>query len=130
MRKRERCGPVEMFELLMNLWRMHGLALEENPDENPARLAKLCVQAPYDESVLAAFLMQPNLSPELIAQKVKNFFKFYAANRHKANTLPVSYHAEGADANCSKYDWRPIVYPDFGRQFRQVDELVARTKLT
>ena len=35
------------------------------------------------------------LSAADVAAKVKRFFFFYSANRHKMTTLTPSYHAEG-----------------------------------
>lgn len=34
------------------------------------------------------------LTPSEVAQKVKDFFKYYSINRHKMTTLTPSYHAE------------------------------------
>ena len=37
--------------------------------------------------------LQGRYEPTLIAQRVKDFFKYYAQNRHKATTLTPAYHA-------------------------------------
>lgn len=35
-----------------------------------------------------------HLTPDVVADKVKRFFKFYAINRHKMTVLTPAYHAE------------------------------------
>ena len=64
------------------------------------------------------------LSPLDIAAKVKRFFYFYAANRHKATTLTPAYHAESYSPDDNRHDLRPFLYnTQWTRQFRTIDEL-------
>lgn len=69
----------------------------------------------------------PHLSPLVIAEKVKLFFRFYAINRHKMTTLTPAYHAEQYSPDDNRFDLRPFLYPvGWPRQFSMLDHLVAR----
>ena len=63
------------------------------------------------------------LSPSQVAEKVKSFFFYYAANRHKATTLTPAYHAESYSPDDNRFDHRPFLYHvRWPWQFRRVDE--------
>jgi len=62
-----------------------------------------------------------------VAAKVKRFFTFYAANRHKATTLTPAYHAESYSPDDNRFDLRPFLYNTrWTRQFGDIDAEVAR----
>jgi len=66
------------------------------------------------------------LSPAQVAEKVKRFFFYYAANRHKATTLTPSYHAESYSPDDNRFDHRQFLYNvTWPWQFRRVDTLAA-----
>ena len=65
------------------------------------------------------------LSPRVIADKVKRFFVYYSINRHKMTTLTPSYHAEQYSPDDNRFDLRPFLYPTrWGRQFQAIDTRV------
>ncbi|GIL71251.1 hypothetical protein Vretifemale_1851 [Volvox reticuliferus] len=67
------------------------------------------------------------LSPQAIATKVKDFFRFYSMNRHKATVLTPSYHMESYSPDDNRYDHRQFLYNvRWPWQFRRIDELAAR----
>jgi NAD+ synthase (glutamine-hydrolysing) len=66
-------------------------------------------------------------NPAEIAVKVKRFFFFYSANRHKMTTLTPSYHAENYSPEDNRFDLRPFLYNvRWPWQFRKIDELVEK----
>ena len=50
------------------------------------------------------------MTPTLIAEKVKRFFYYYSVNRHKMTTLTPSYHAENYSPDDNRFDLRPFLY--------------------
>ena len=63
---------------------------------------------------------------EEVAQKVKDFYYYYAINRHKMTTLTPSYHAENYSPDDNRFDLRPFLYPaTFPVQFKKIDDAVA-----
>ena len=67
------------------------------------------------------------LSPVSIAEKVKLFFVYYAANRHKTTTLTPSYHAENYSPDDNRFDHRPFLYNvNWPRQFRCIDAMIKK----
>eukprot|EP00897_Mesotaenium_endlicherianum_P003817 jgi/Mesen1/3463/ME000194S02601 len=66
------------------------------------------------------------LGPAEVAQKVKDFFKYYSVNRHKVTTLTPSYHAENYSPEDNRFDHRQFLYNTrWPWQFRRIDEMVA-----
>lgn len=66
------------------------------------------------------------LAPAEVAAKVKRFFTFYAANRHKATTLTPSYHAESYSPDDNRFDLRQFLYNTrWPRQFAAIDAAVV-----
>jgi NAD+ synthase (glutamine-hydrolysing) len=62
--------------------------------------------------------------PTEVATRVKRFFYFYSANRHKLTTLTPSYHAENYSPEDNRFDHRQFLYnTKWTRQFRVIDEL-------
>jgi NAD+ synthase (glutamine-hydrolysing) len=60
-----------------------------------------------------------------IAERVKDFFKYYSMNRHKATTLTPSYHAENYSPDDNRFDHRPFLYNVFWPwQFSSIDTIV------
>lgn len=121
IRKNTRCGPVEMFESLISLWKMAGVNPVEIGERSPTRVPGVNLT---ETSAISNFVANPDNTILRIAEKVKIFFTKYAANRHKATTLPPSMHAEGYDVDGDRHDWRPFLYPSWKRQFKQIDLLV------
>ena len=71
------------------------------------------------------------LSPAVIADKVKRFFRYYGINRHKLTTLTPAYHAEQYSPDDNRFDLRQFLYNiRWDWQFRDVDRLAdaARRK--
>ena len=68
-----------------------------------------------------------HLSPTVVAEKVKFFFKMYAINRHKTTVLTPSYHAENYAPDDNRFDLRQFLYNvRWPWQFRKIDENVAQ----
>lgn len=66
-----------------------------------------------------------NYKPEVIAEKVKRFWFFYAINRHKMTTMTPSYHAEQYSPDDNRFDLRPfLINPRFPLASKKIDELV------
>lgn len=68
-------------------------------------------------------------TPEVISQKIKDFFRYYAINRHKATTITPAYHAESYSPDDNRFDHRPFLYHIlWSWQFNAMDKIVARLK--
>jgi NAD+ synthase (glutamine-hydrolysing) len=64
--------------------------------------------------------------PNVVADKVKHFFRCYAINRHKMTVLTPSYHAESYSPDDNRFDHRPFLYrANWSWQFKVIDEEVA-----
>merc|ERR1719412_345066 len=73
---------------------------------------------------------QKDLTPEIIAAKVKLFFRFYSINRHKMTVLTPAYHAETYSPDDNRFDHRPFLYnASWGWQFRAIDEELENISL-
>ena len=71
-----------------------------------------------------------HLPPEVVADKVKRFFRFYAINRHKMTTLTPSYHAESYSPDDNRFDLRQFLYNTrWTWQFRQIDRILEKMKV-
>ena len=53
----------------------------------------------------------PHLAPNVVAEKVRTFFKYNYANRHKMTTLTPSYHMCPYSPDDNRFDLRPFLYP-------------------
>ncbi|CAE8611166.1 unnamed protein product, partial [Polarella glacialis] len=103
VRKVEKCGPLRMFLRLKDTWAKTGQQL------TPSKR-----KAPDD---------QPQTFTRRVAQKVKDFYFYYATQRHKMTTLTPSYHAENYGPEDNRFDLRPFLYPvNFEWQFKQIDD--------
>lgn len=70
-----------------------------------------------------------NYTPEIIAEKVKKFYFFYAINRHKMTTMTPSYHAEQYSPDDNRFDLRPfLINPRFPLASKNIDNLVNEMK--
>lgn len=66
-----------------------------------------------------------NYSAEVIADKVKRFYFFYAINRHKMTTMTPSYHAEQYSPDDNRFDLRPfLINPRFPLASKNIDKFV------
>ena len=64
-------------------------------------------------------------NPEVLAAKVKHFFRTYSQNRHKVTTLPPSLHYDPENCDDNRFDMRPHLYKtDWSYQFKIIDERV------
>ncbi|CAL8465594.1 g5130 [Coccomyxa elongata] len=69
---------------------------------------------------------QGRYPPLVIAQRVKDFFKYYSINRHKSTTLTPSYHAESYSPDDNRFDHRPFLYNvKWPWQFRSIDVIAS-----
>lgn len=68
-----------------------------------------------------------NYTPEMVAEKVKRFWFFYAINRHKMTTMTPSYHAEQYSPDDNRFDLRPfLINPRFPWASKKIDEIVGK----
>ena len=66
------------------------------------------------------------MSARQIADKTRNFFWYYAINRHKMTTITPAYHAEAYSPDDNRFDLRPFLYPVFSWPYKKIEETVAR----
>ncbi|KAJ6261440.1 hypothetical protein Dda_4110 [Drechslerella dactyloides] len=85
------------------------------------RLRKVDKCGPYSMFTKLLHQWYPRLSPSEIATKTKNFFWYYAINRHKQTTLTPAYHAEQYSPDDNRYDLRPFLYPRFSWPWKKID---------
>jgi NAD+ synthase (glutamine-hydrolysing) len=65
-----------------------------------------------------------HMTSKEVATKVKNFYRFYAINRHKMTTMTPSYHAESYSPDDNRFDLRPfLTNVNWPRQFKTIDDL-------
>lgn len=65
------------------------------------------------------------MTPSEVAVKVKRFFYYYSANRHKMCTITPSYHAEAYSPDDNRFDLRQFLYnTKWTWQFNAIDEIV------
>lgn len=70
-----------------------------------------------------------NYSAEVVADKVKKFWFFYAINRHKMTTMTPAYHAEQYSPDDNRFDLRPfLINPRFPFASKKIDEIVEKIK--
>ena len=66
---------------------------------------------------------------EVLADKIKKFFTYYADNRHKCTILPPAFHYEPESCEDKRFDMRPWLYAtDWSYQFDIIDERVRELK--
>lgn len=76
------------------------------------------------------WLQQYNYTPEVVAEKVKRFWFFYAINRHKMTTMTPAYHAEQYSPDDNRFDLRPfLINPRFPLASKNIDRIVETIKL-
>ena len=67
----------------------------------------------------------PHMSPNAVAGKVRKFFKYHFANRHKMTTLTPSYHMCPYSPDDNRFDLRPFLYPrDLAVQEEDIQRLL------
>jgi len=67
-----------------------------------------------------------HMTPAEVATKVKNFFRFYAINRHKMTTITPSVHAESYSHDDNRFDLRPfLMNVNWPRQFATIDKIAT-----
>ncbi len=104
-----------------------GMTYEELKEFGSLRKLSLCGPVSMFDALI---LKWKHLhSPEVIATKVKRFFKFYAINRHKSTVLTPSYHAENYGTQNDVFDMRPFLYDATWKyQFKLIDQRVDALK--
>lgn len=91
------------------------------------RLRKVARAGPVAMYNACAAMWKGKLGPAAVATKVKDFFRYYSMNRHKATVLTPSYHMESYSPDDNRYDHRQFLYNvRWPWQFRKVDEAAAR----
>jgi NAD+ synthase (glutamine-hydrolysing) len=89
------------------------------------RLRKQAHCGPYSMFCKLVSMWQDKCSPNIVAEKVKHFFRCYAINRHKMTVLTPSYHAESYSPDDNRFDHRPFLYrANWSWQFKAIDEEV------
>ncbi|KAK9857601.1 hypothetical protein WJX84_007195 [Apatococcus fuscideae] len=90
------------------------------------RLRKISKLGPVSMFCRLLLLWRDRYPPDLIAKRVKDFFKFYSINRHKATTLTPAYHAESYSPDDHRFDHRPFLYNTrWPWQFARIDTIAA-----
>ncbi|EFJ48782.1 hypothetical protein VOLCADRAFT_90620 [Volvox carteri f. nagariensis] len=113
LRKVARAGPVAMYNACAAMWRGRALA----PGAIAAKPPVLQLTA----------TRRRTLDPGDDEPQVKDFFRFYSINRHKATVLTPSYHMESYSPDDNRYDHRQFLYNvRWPWQFKRIDELAAR----
>lgn len=68
-----------------------------------------------------------NYSAEVIAEKVKKFWFFYAINRHKMTTMTPAYHAEQYSPDDNRFDLRPfLINPRFPLASKNIETFLQQ----
>lgn len=89
LRKVEKCGPYSMFGKLLIEW-----GTMFSPAEVSDLRARILISCSVKGQGMTGLQSQPRFcTDEQIAKKVKNFWFFYAINRHKMTTLTPSVHS-------------------------------------
>lgn len=100
-----------------------GMSYEELSAFGRLRKCARCGPLSMFRALRAAWATQRGLSAAEVAAKVKRFFYFYAANRHKSTTLTPAYHAESYSPDDNRHDLRPFLYnTKWTRQFDAIDK--------
>jgi NAD+ synthase (glutamine-hydrolysing) len=64
---------------------------------------------------------------EVLAEKIKRFFKFYGINRHKMTIITPSFYYDPESCDDNRYDMRPVMYAtNWEYQFKVIDERVRQ----
>jgi NAD+ synthase (glutamine-hydrolysing) len=151
LRKIYRCGPVEMYQKLVTMWGKHATVQpnasghqgaagseaikEDDPDRGKGSTPQPPAASAGASSSGAAVpfgtpAARPMLTPSAVSAKVRRFFFYYAANRHKLTTLTPSYHAESYSPEDNRFDLRPFLYnTQWTRQFKIMQQLVEQDEI-
>ena len=88
------------------------------------RLRKVNMCGPVSMYKALAGIWRHIHPPNVIADKVKHFFKQDSINRHKVTVLTPSYHAENYSPDDNRFDHRQFLYNiSWPWQFRKIDEI-------
>lgn len=99
-----------------------GLTFDEIEIFADARITKNCSVLYFYRAVEPYF---PEMSKDQLVEKVTTFFRKYAANRHKCETLTTSVHLTSKNCSSKRYDLRPMVYADMYKyELSRLRELV------
>lgn len=91
------------------------------------RLRKVEKCGPYSMFIKLLHIWHGQKTPEGIADKVKSFFWYYAANRHKQTVSTPSYHAEQYSPDDNRFDLRPfLIDPRFSLGRKKIDNVLSK----
>ncbi|GMF05421.1 unnamed protein product [Ambrosiozyma monospora] len=91
------------------------------------RLRKIDKCGPYSAFIKLLHLWQGEKTPDQIATKVKNFYWYYAVNRHKQTVSTPSYHAEQYSPDDNRFDLRPfLIDPRFSWARHKIDSVLEK----
>ncbi|KAK8118050.1 glutamine dependent NAD+ synthetase [Apiospora kogelbergensis] len=87
------------------------------------RLRKEAKLGPYGMFQRLVHDWSADYTPTQVAKKCKDFFHYYAINRHKMTTLTPSLHAQPYSPDDNRFDMRPFLYPSFWQSwsFKRID---------
>lgn len=93
------------------------------------RLRKVEKCGPYSMFIKLLHIWKDKKTPDEIGSKVKNFFWYYAVNRHKQTVSTPSYHAEQYSPDDNRFDLRPfLIDPRFSWGRKKIDEVLTKLK--
>jgi len=123
LRLQGRCGPLSMFE---RIWSgASGNDAAATPVSVVAPTATTSSSTTTTAAAAAAVTPAQHESARSVAKRVKTFFFYYGANRHKSTVLTPSYHAESYSPDDNRYDQRPFLYnSSWAWQFAAIDRRV------
>ena len=103
-----------------------GMSYDELGSYGVLRKVHRCGPVSMFRRLAAQWRATRGLGPRTVADKVKRFFFFYAANRHKMTTLTPAYHAENYSPDDNRFDLRPFLYNTrWTHQFAAIDAEAA-----
>ncbi len=90
------------------------------------RLRKVNKLGPWGMYTKLLQLWSEKYSPRQIYEKTRQFFYYYAINRHKMTVITPSYHAEQYSPDDNRYDLRPFLYPSFSWPYKKIERHVEK----
>ena len=99
-----------------------GLNFKELDIFAEARILRNCSVVSFYKTVES---LLPELDKKTLLEKISIFFKRYALNRHKVETLPTTLHLTSKSCSSKRFDLRPIVYEDkFEYELAMLSQLI------
>jgi len=125
LRKVHKLGPFGMYEKLVRLW------CQPPPDSESSAAtqhgANTSEKLNPDHEHVPGEIHGRGLSPREVYEKVRRFFYYFNANRHKATILPPSLHLEEYSPEDNRFDLRQFLYPPMAGSWpvQKMEEHVA-----